>query len=382
MRSTGTRVRLFPFVPPGPADINGRVVSHKLAALGHWSDDVQSHLFSFVDLQVSTRDGALESTSLDTLGTWQHAGAVTDICLADLGGPGSEVLVATASSRGGICLARLSLPRVPGTSPEDVQIVDLASEDQRFTPWAVPHGAVSVVSVDVQPESKLILSASSDGGLCFLNPASSGEPAPEWLRKGGGLGYQPLAAARWADSALAVAADATGCLQLWDARRAPGTPAGTAAVASSPKGWGCSGAAAGLPPACRPHAQWLDVHASRPNLCCVGSGGGGVAVWDLRMTTKPISVRVGGGEVWEARFDADEATCGRAASAVPPVLYCSEGGGLGLASSDGHAGLAPSGLLLSAPSGVTSFDVEAGGQDIVATTDSQALVYVRRARGV
>ena len=40
---------------------------------------MQGHLFSFVDLQVQTRGNEVVHTSLDMLGTWEHAGAVTDI---------------------------------------------------------------------------------------------------------------------------------------------------------------------------------------------------------------------------------------------------------------------------------------------------------------
>lgn len=39
----------------------------------------QGHLFSFVDLQVTTRDDDVVHTHLDMLGTWQHSGAITDI---------------------------------------------------------------------------------------------------------------------------------------------------------------------------------------------------------------------------------------------------------------------------------------------------------------
>lgn len=81
----------------------------------------QGHLFSFVDLQVQTRGGEVVSTSVDMLGTWEHPGAVTDIDIADLTATG-EILLAVASSRGSICLARLLLPRLPGTSPEDIQV--------------------------------------------------------------------------------------------------------------------------------------------------------------------------------------------------------------------------------------------------------------------
>ena len=81
----------------------------------------QGHLFSFLDLQVQTRGGEVVSTSVDMLGTWEHSGAVTDIAVADLASSG-EMLLAVASSKGSVCLARLLLPRLPGTSPEDIQV--------------------------------------------------------------------------------------------------------------------------------------------------------------------------------------------------------------------------------------------------------------------
>lgn len=40
------------------------------------------------------------------------------------------------------------------------------------------------------------------------------------------------------------------------------------------------------------------------------------------LQSKPLACMVGGGEVWEVRFDVDEPTAHRAASAVPSVLYC------------------------------------------------------------
>ena len=43
---------------------------------------MQGHLFSFVDLQVQTRGNEVVRTSLDMLGTWEHAGAVTDIAVS------------------------------------------------------------------------------------------------------------------------------------------------------------------------------------------------------------------------------------------------------------------------------------------------------------
>ena len=50
---------------------------------------MQGHLFSFVDLQVQTRGNEVVHTSLDMLGTWEHAGAVTDIAVGG-GGRGAR----------------------------------------------------------------------------------------------------------------------------------------------------------------------------------------------------------------------------------------------------------------------------------------------------
>lgn len=41
LRAQGQRARLFPVIPPGPADIDGRVCSHKILALGTYSEDVE-----------------------------------------------------------------------------------------------------------------------------------------------------------------------------------------------------------------------------------------------------------------------------------------------------------------------------------------------------
>ncbi len=78
-------------------------------------------------------------------------------------GTGGEVLIAIASSRGAICLGRLLVPRLPGgTSPEDIQILDLAAEDQRLLPWAIPHKGAAV-SVDIHAETKVHGWSTKDG---------------------------------------------------------------------------------------------------------------------------------------------------------------------------------------------------------------------------
>lgn len=133
LQSIGRVVRWFPGVAPGPPDLDGRFTSHRLLALGHWSDEAevgpprpawveppsstcmlrcapplhaappvrmlaavpcctpcrtpmrrvaacaQGNLVSFADVRVSTRNGHLVSSQLSMLGTWEHAGAVTDI---------------------------------------------------------------------------------------------------------------------------------------------------------------------------------------------------------------------------------------------------------------------------------------------------------------
>ncbi len=82
LRSTGERVRWLPSAPPGPPDLDGRRTQHKLAALGHWSDEVDGHLFSFVDLKVTSRGEQVIATSMDTLGSWVHVGSITDISVS------------------------------------------------------------------------------------------------------------------------------------------------------------------------------------------------------------------------------------------------------------------------------------------------------------
>jgi hypothetical protein len=41
LKSSGQRIRWFPYIPPAPPDLDGRCISHKLVALGHWNDDVE-----------------------------------------------------------------------------------------------------------------------------------------------------------------------------------------------------------------------------------------------------------------------------------------------------------------------------------------------------
>ena len=41
LRSSGQRVRWFPYIPAGPPDLDNKCIAHKLIALGHWNDDVE-----------------------------------------------------------------------------------------------------------------------------------------------------------------------------------------------------------------------------------------------------------------------------------------------------------------------------------------------------
>ena len=41
LRSSGQRVRWFPYIPAGPPDMDNKCTAHKLIALGHWNDDVE-----------------------------------------------------------------------------------------------------------------------------------------------------------------------------------------------------------------------------------------------------------------------------------------------------------------------------------------------------
>mmetsp|Transcript_6299 Transcript_6299/g.13867 ORF Transcript_6299/g.13867 Transcript_6299/m.13867 type:complete len:411 (+) Transcript_6299:89-1321(+) len=400
LRTQGQCVRLFPPVPPGPPDLNGRITSNKLIAIGHWNDDIDSHLFSFSNLQVTTRNDSVSSIKLDTLGTWGHDGAVTDIQVADQGSSG-EVLMAVALSTGGLVLGRLLLPRNPGTSIEDVQILDLPADDNMLLPSAVPHTA-AINSVDLHPETKAILTAGADGCLCVLDAS---DPSASPFKAASPGVYTSYTSARWADSQLFVTASSTGRLQMWDAR------AGPSPCLSAPAAWGAAGPRLrdpALPGALQQRISCLHVHPSRPNMCAAGTSGGAVAVWDLRFASAPASwageQELGGADVWEVRFDANEPLALPPATPsqqhphqqqqqpVPPVLFVSDSGVLGRVSSPStstvqHSAAAPgylgSGLeaktLLSHPFAINSFDVEASaGRDVVCVTEDQQLIYVRR----
>ncbi len=125
--------------------------------------------------------------------------------VADLASSG-EMLLATASSRGAVCLARLLLPRFPGASPADIQILELPSEEQRLTPWAEVHKG-AVASVDIHPETKLVLTAGIDGGLCIMDPAGSETPTTKTasFKPACPRGYTSFANARWTNSQTVVA---------------------------------------------------------------------------------------------------------------------------------------------------------------------------------
>ncbi|GAX81772.1 hypothetical protein CEUSTIGMA_g9200.t1 [Chlamydomonas eustigma] len=390
LKSSGQRIRWFPHILPAPSDLEGRSIAHKLVALGHWNDDVESHLFSFLDLQITSRGDEVITSNMDMLGTYEHSGAVTDIGIADLETSG-EMLVAIASSTGTICLARLLLPRLPGTSPADIQILDFPSEEQRLTPWVHPHNG-PVVSVDIHADSRLVLSAGADGSLCVLDPAAADPQSTPAFKPCNSPGYISFCNARWCDSQQIVSVTSSSTISLWDMRQAP------LPVLQSPKSWGLTGPSSGYSDV---QAHWLDVHPSRPNVCAVGCSGGVVSVWDLRMQAQPLACSMcGQGDVWEVKFDVSEASTSAVhsqSSVVPSVLAATEGGLLsqlsdckpGMASSGAYhttkpavstLGLQHSGTLVCGYGSVNSFDVQSGDhgmRDVVCVTDSQELIYIR-----
>jgi len=389
---------------------------------------MQAHLFSFADVQVTCR-GDQTTSSLSTIGSWEHDGAITDLQVADLG---YEVLVAIASSKGSLVLGRLLVPRAPGTQLDEVQILDLPTEEDK--PQLIPalhlhKGAVS--SVDVQADSKALLTVGADGAICVSHAeAQAYSNSSSCCFRRSASGCMSYTSGRWADTNTFVTASASGGLHLWDMR------AGPKPIGSSPSHWGPTGAQPAQPrpaflapgfepeaPSKRscgpPQCHNLAVHPSRPNLCASGSSGGHVALWDLRFASAPAGVMASpsGADIWEVQFDPlQRSTAPTSTTSTPSVLCCSDDGHVShctfSASGASHPAQQPdsdssfttdnaapfpsfSALrppqpstsskqsaarpLFKRPYGVNSMDVESGlGVDMVAVTEGQEVVYFRR----
>jgi WD40 repeat protein len=361
IRSVGSKVRLIPTM----ADSNLSPSTHKICVMGHYSDEVDQQLFSFVDIQVTSGRGHA-ATSIDTLGSWITMGETTDISLADLDGNG-EVLIGISSGSGSIMLLRLLVPRQPGVKAADIQILDLPNVDQKLLPWTIPHhSAASSIDIQRGNGTAVILSAGVDGSLAVIDVQSDPATVP-LFKPTGPISYSSFISAKWAGLNSIASLSSSGQVDLWDTRKGP-KPA-----LSSPPQWGNVGEAH-LPQAartCRP--QCLAVHPARPDLAAVGYSNGLVALWDLRMQVEPIvAVRAGLGGVTEVMFDP------LGPASTPAFVFSTQDGVLAQASVGGPVGKDLNIVNVhdtSAPA-INGFDLS--GSDAVMVTDDQSLVYLQR----
>ncbi|KAJ9523347.1 hypothetical protein QJQ45_005397 [Haematococcus lacustris] len=349
LRACVHRLRLLPSVFPGPPDLDGRTVHNKLFVCGLFSDELESHVLSVLNLRVTCRGSHVLHTSPERICTWELPAAATDIQVSDL--EGGWVQLSLGCSDGGLLLARLLLPRLPGSGPEDITQThlptDSASGGERLQPQLRLHsGAISCV--DTQPDTQAILTVGVDGAICVLPP--------------------DLAASAATDGSAAISAgEGPGHHAPWRCSRG-----------------GLTSLTAG---------RWADtnvfitVHPARPNLCATGAGGGCLALWDLRLASQPLMAHTpppsplspmcgaaAGPDVWEVRFDTSAASMAK--STAPGMLFCTNDGTLGQATFSPTSSVSNS--IAQCPHSINSFDVDtsSGPHDLLAVSDAGELVYV------
>ncbi|KAG2501025.1 hypothetical protein HYH03_000845 [Edaphochlamys debaryana] len=465
------RVRWLPSTPPGPADLDGRVTNHALVIWGE-QDSQEDNFLVVHDLVVTSRGSHVLRVEDDVVTAWHHRGRMTDLTVCEQGG--GQVTALFGTTEGAVHVLRLVVPRTPGAGPKELQLLEappawrVASggagagagegddEDgeeggaggggggggggsEHVAAWLRPHRG-AVAAVDMQLDTKAILTAGQDGALFVLDmehvtaavasaSAAGGDAGDgdtmmvdgmEGAGAGAAGGVPPGVApyragngcvghtsARWVDRSLIVTSRTVGGLELWDIR-CPPTP-----VSRSKPEWG----ATGLGPAdrgCHRVIHCLQVHPSRPDVCASGGSGGAVALWDLRAASRPLALTeldAAAGPVWEVRFDTREGTqygsdapTGGAQAPLPAVLFCTEDGALCRASASGEAALGggssrmeevawrgSSGggigmgasrrgvsTLAQLPVAINSFDVGGPfGSDVVAVTGRQTLLYMQ-----
>ena len=340
--------------------------------MGHYSDEVDQQLFSFVDIEVASRRGSIVQTSIETLGSWIATGETRDISLADLDGSG-QVLIGIASGSGAIMLLRLLVPRVPGVKAADIQILDLPQVDQKLLPWAIPHNSAAS-SIDIQrgSGSAVVLSAGVDGSLAVIDVQSDPANVP-LFKPSGPLGYSSFVTAKWAGLNSIVSLSSSGQVEIWDTRKGPKP------VLRAPPHWGASGPKGSgsethLPLAarsCRP--QCCSVHPARPDLAAIGCTNGLVALWDLRMQAEPlVSVRATGGGVTEVMFDPI------GPASTPSFVYSTQDGVLAQAAAGGATGEGLNVVSIHEPSSSAINGFDLSGSDVVMVNDNQSIVYLKR----
>mmetsp|Transcript_17580 Transcript_17580/g.45005 ORF Transcript_17580/g.45005 Transcript_17580/m.45005 type:complete len:381 (+) Transcript_17580:307-1449(+) len=356
--------RWLPCAAPPPPDHSGRTVADKLCVLGGWHEDTEKHYLWVTDMRVGLLgDGGaqVEEAEASVQAAWQHSGRITDMQVARLSAFG-EVLVMLSSSAGGLSFLKIFTPREQGAPLSDVEVRGgTAEDDEGLAEWLPALHSGPVASIDMCERAQ-VLSAGMDGRI-FVLPAGPDTPAgAEVAPFHDNAGTASFLTARWWSGAKQtfVTASTSGGLSCWDARARPKP------TITSPSEW--------LP------TVWtaLEVHPARP-LCATGGAHGEVAIWDLRLTSRPIANTPGSDEerthVWEIHFDVSEPLMD---SGLPPLLFCNEAGML-VQAKTGTDGSLRCETLYAESSAINSFDIEmTTGRDILWATDQECAGYLRR----
>lgn len=364
-------------------DSESDIPSHKFFVAG-WRSP-QAHAVGLCDLEVKANSGVIEDVTYDWGPTTGLSGPCSGLQCRHIG---QDRIVVIAASEFGT-LARIVL-RV-GRLPQEIGDFEEVSSEADWT--ACHYGGIN--SMDVSPDGQRVLTAGADGAL-VVTPLQleAGDAALPFRRRSGTVSYRHVC---WADNQTFVTSALAGGLQVWDTRKGGGAAAGQAApLRRSPGIWGRTGALAmeqdgGYDLV----VDSLAVHPARPNLCATSTRGA-VALWDLRFAAEPLAWRCAGveGEVWQVSFDCAPQGGGPAdgSSSACALLLCSSDGKLASMhcsavpgswgeGAGGQAGVqeGATSLLAEEPGSLEGFDADnLRGEDLIAATDRQCLVYVRR----
>eukprot|EP00878_Enallax_costatus_P025718 GHUV01027543.1.p1 GENE.GHUV01027543.1~~GHUV01027543.1.p1 ORF type:complete len:358 (+),score=97.04 GHUV01027543.1:464-1537(+) len=352
---------------------------------------LQQHLVVIGD--VRRQADTNEMTEFVTKLLIKHPGSATDLQVARID---DNLLAATSTSNGGICVVTMQLPPVAAATTADLQFVEADDGDEPA--GTAPEGntqylhhlphlhKVSAASIDVNTTIQAVLSVAGDGSISITPLDALAQLGDSNFKAA--TGWSGYSQGRWVDSRSFATTGVLGGLQVWDTRRGP-TP-----VSSSPTQWGHTGCAQ-LDRQLGPARQLLclDVHPSRPNLAATGASGGTIALWDLRFQSAPLALTgdsAAAGDVWELKFGPCEPLMSSSVAALPPLLYCTSDGTICQTGAAGHSsqangwgsggtGALSSEVLVTESCSINSFDVEPSvGQDIIAATDYECILLFHR----
>ncbi|GAB4822960.1 hypothetical protein N2152v2_010006 [Parachlorella kessleri] len=254
------------------------------------------------------------------LAAFQHPSKVTTVQACSLGG--GEVVLVAAGADGGLSRLRMTVPLVPGSQPDGVQLQEEDIDGAAVQPWLDLHQA-AVTALDVNAVQGEVLSTSQRGTIAVSSLADDGSST--------GLGefFE------------------CGLLQVWD-RRQPGRPTQ-------------EGQAEGQALSC------LAAHPAQPHVCASGSHEGGVQLWDLRQGRQPVvALKTGAGAVNDLHYDAG--------SNAPQLVLCSSEGLVATAHDSGRLRT----LYREPTASMEGLCLGSAGpcRELFCVTDQQALVFM------